>query len=228
MRDVCMCVWKKYAKSPTSLFLRHPVSFHKGRVYIKKYLINADVPTSMAGWLNHVLRTEAWYVDVFIDVSVAQYEATLYNHQILTTLHTPFRGPQSCHRVQKIWEAQDTCKKSVTPPSPPDSRNPQKSQEDPGSHGAWDIPGIYLGYEVLGGHSADRGATLSGKELGPFGAEGGCRATPLSRPVCKEGGAQGTHRSSPHCGHWWSRAFRLLGRKRSSQRPTPGLPRWIS
>ena len=29
------------------------------------------------------------------------------------------------------------------------------------------------------------GATLSGKEVGSFGAEGGGRATPLSRPVCK-------------------------------------------
>ena len=60
-------------------------------------------------------------------------------------------------QVQKIWEAQDTCKKLVTPASPPDSRNPQKSLEDLGSHRAWDIPGIYLGCEVLGGLPADGG-----------------------------------------------------------------------
>ena len=138
----CVCVWKKYANSPTSCSLATQFPYIKAEFYIKKYLINADVPTSMAGWLNYVLRTEVWNVDVFIDVSVAQYEATLYNHQILTTFHTPSGGPRSCHRVQKIWEAQDTCKRSVTPASPPTPgihKNPKRTW-------APMEPGIYLGY----------------------------------------------------------------------------------
>ena len=116
------------------------------------------------------------------------------------THHTPFagvlgRGELSCHKVQKICEAKENCKKLVTPESP------QESMKIPGELGlpqslwyldirVWEVP-------------ADREATLSGKELGPFGAQGRGRAPPLSKPACKGGGAPGTH--------WWEQGWRCLG-----------------
>ena len=74
-------------------------------------------------------------------------------------------------------------------------------------------------------------AGLSGKELGPLGDQCGGRTTPLSRPVYKAG-AEGTHRSSPppalmevsSC----CRSSPTVGRKLSTRRPAPALPRWTS